>query len=83
MNNDTEIRETIVAISHSMMITNSLLASILDVLLYDKPDSFREDIDNSLQNNIQGVMNAASENGLDSIMGKLNQEKSDGCGHCE
>ena len=39
MDNDTEIREAIVAVSHSMMITNSLLASILDVLLYDKPDS--------------------------------------------
>ena len=83
MDNDTEIREAIVAVSHSMMITNSLLASILDVLLYDKPDSHREAIDNSLQDNIQGVMKAASDNGLDSIMGKLNREKHDGCGHCE
>lgn len=80
---DAELKEAMAAISNSLLVTNALLASILDVLLEDKPEEFKESARSSLESNLQQVMSIASDDGLDAVMSKLNEEKHDGCGHCE
>lgn len=80
---DAELKESMAAISNSLLVTNALLASILDVLLEGKPEEFKESARSSLESNLQQVMSIASDDGLDSVMSKMNEEKHDGCGHCE